>query len=66
MGRQVEEFNIKIIREDMFFVATITFKDGREELVTQGENIFNCYDMIADILKIRCEDDDVVEKEGEQ
>lgn len=65
MERPVEEFNIKIIREDMFFVATITFKDGREELVTQGENILNCYDMIADILKIRCEDDDAILGVGE-
>lgn len=56
MARPIEEFNVKIIREGRFFVATITFKGGRD-LVTQGENILNCYDMIADILKIRCEDD---------
>lgn len=52
----IEEFNTKIERDGKFFVATIIFKDGRK-LVTQGENILNCYDMIADILKIRCDDD---------
>lgn len=55
MAKPIEEFDVKIIREGRFFVATITFKNGAE-LMTQGENILNCYDMIADILKIRVDD----------
>ena len=55
MVKIIEEFNVEIIKEGSFFVATLTFKDGHE-LVTQGNNILNCYDMIADILKIRCDD----------
>ncbi len=52
MNRIIEEFNIKIEREGRFFVATIKFPDG-EDQVTQGLSILECYDMIADLLKIR-------------
>ena len=62
MVKTIEEFNVKIIRESNFFVATITFKDGRE-LVTQGNNIMECYDMVADILKIKCDDASEVDRE---
>lgn len=55
MVKKFEEFNVKIIKEGSFFVATLTYKDGHE-LVTQGDTLLDCYDMIADILKIRCDD----------
>lgn len=61
---KIEEFKVSIEREDGFFVALITFPDG-EERATQGNNIFECYDMIADLLKIRCEDAECVNSEVE-
>lgn len=59
MSRLIEEFNVKIEREEKFFVATIEFLDG-EKQVTQGLNILECYDMIADLLKIRVDDESTV------
>ena len=61
---EIEEFNVKIEKEKEFFVALITFPDG-EERATQGRNIFECYDMIADLLKLRCEDEeDAIQRQG--
>jgi hypothetical protein len=57
---KVEEFKVTIKREGRFFVALIDFPDGKQ-LATQGENIFECYDMIADILKAKEEDAETVD-----
>lgn len=51
---KVEKFEVEIETEGRFFVAVIKFPDG-EEQVTQGSNIFECYDMIADLLKLRAD-----------
>jgi len=52
MDKSIEKFNVEIEREKEFFVATIKFQDG-EERATQGKNIVELYDMIADLLKCR-------------
>ena len=52
MNKKIEEFNVKVEREGQFFVATIKFEDG-EERATQGKNMVELYDMIADLLKVR-------------
>lgn len=54
---KVEEFKVVITKEKEFFVANMVFPDG-ELRVTQGKSIIECYDMIADLLKIRLEDSD--------
>ena len=53
---KIEEFNVKVEKEGSFFVATIEFPNG-EKQVTQGKNILDCYDMIADLLKIRVDEE---------
>ena len=54
MSKSIEKFNVEIEREGAFFVAIIKFQDG-EERATQGKNIVELYDMIADLLKCRLE-----------
>jgi len=52
MSKKIEEFNVKVEREEQFFVAVIKFDDG-VEFATQGKNIIELYDNIADLLKVR-------------
>ena len=49
---EIEEFKIKISKEKGIFEAEIFFQE-EEKLVTQASNIFQLYDRISEILKLR-------------
>ena len=55
---KIEEFNVKIVRENGIFVATLIFKNNEKE-VTQSNNIQGLYNRIAEVLCLRLDDDTV-------